>query len=124
MGKKDRKDEVPGTVFKVGGIAFAFLIIGYQSALFVHRAAALYIAAHRDAPDTVYVVDEALAARLLEGAAEAGGQRESIAPSGQSGGAREAAHAAGRKLHFQPQHRERRGSYAPGVQRETGSVYR
>lgn len=84
MGKKDRKDEVPGTVFKVGGIAFAFLIIGYQSALFVHRAAALYIAAHRDAPDTVYVVDEALAARLLEGAAEAGGQRESDAPPGQS----------------------------------------
>lgn len=55
MEKKDRKDS-PTTVFKVGAIALAFLIIGYQSALFVHRAAELRIAAARDKPDTVYVV--------------------------------------------------------------------
>lgn len=55
MEKKDRKDS-PTTVFKVGAIALAFLIIGYQSALFVHRAAELRIAAARDKPDTVYIV--------------------------------------------------------------------
>ncbi len=55
MANRDKKDEAPGTVFKVGGIALAFLIIGYQSALFVHRAAELHIAALQDAPDTVYV---------------------------------------------------------------------
>lgn len=55
MEKKDRKDS-PTTVFKVGAIALAFLIIGYQSALFVHKAAELRIAAARDKPDTVFVV--------------------------------------------------------------------
>ena len=66
MEKKKGKDSGPsGTVFKAGGIALAFLIIGYQSALFVHRAAQLRIAAIRDHPDTVYVVDPGLASRLL-----------------------------------------------------------
>ena len=59
------KDRAPSSVFKVGAIALAFLIIGYQSALFVHRAASLRIASLRDHPDTVFVVDEALAARVL-----------------------------------------------------------
>ena len=66
MEKKKGKDSGPsGTVFKAGGIALAFLIIGYQSALFVHRAAQLRIAAIRDHPDTVYVVDPGVASRLL-----------------------------------------------------------
>ena len=55
MAAKDKRSETPGTVFKVGGIAFAFLIIGYQSALFVQRAAELRSASLRDHPDTVYV---------------------------------------------------------------------
>ena len=41
--------------FKVGAIALAFLILGYQTALFVTRAAGLKLAANRDRPDTVYV---------------------------------------------------------------------
>lgn len=41
--------------FKVGAIALAFLVIGYQTALFVGRAARLRIEAHRDRPDTVYI---------------------------------------------------------------------
>lgn len=41
--------------FKVGAIALAFLILGYQTALFVTRAASLKLAANRDRPDTVYV---------------------------------------------------------------------
>lgn len=66
MRAKDSKDNgTPGSVFKVGAIALAFLVIGYQSALFLHRAATLRIESLRDTPDTVYVVDETLAARLL-----------------------------------------------------------
>ena len=64
MDKKNSSDKAPSSVFKIGGIALAFLIIGYQSSLFVHKAAALYITAKRDAPDTVYVVEPALASRL------------------------------------------------------------
>ncbi len=55
MGRKSSKDKAPSSVFKVGAIALAFLIIGYQAALFVHRAAALSIASLRDHPDTVFV---------------------------------------------------------------------
>lgn len=39
----------------VGIVALVFLIIGYQTALFVHSAAVAKIAANRDEPDTVYV---------------------------------------------------------------------
>lgn len=52
--------------FTVGAIALVFLIIGYQAALFIHRAASLKLAANRDRPDTVYVIDSSLARRLLE----------------------------------------------------------
>lgn len=37
-----------------------FLIVGYQTALFIHRAAVMRIAANRDSPDTVYVIKEAV----------------------------------------------------------------
>ena len=58
--------------FKVGAVALAFLTIGFQSALFIRRAAVLRIASHRDAPDTVYVVEDDVARRLLgDGAAGA-----------------------------------------------------
>ena len=38
-----------------GIIALVFMIIGYQTALFVHHAAVMKITANRDAPDTVYI---------------------------------------------------------------------
>ena len=41
--------------FVMGVIAVLFLLVGYQTALFLHRAASTKIAAHRDAPDTVYI---------------------------------------------------------------------
>ena len=41
--------------FVTGAIALAFLITGYQTALFMHRAAVLKIVADADRPDTVYV---------------------------------------------------------------------
>lgn len=57
MEKNSKRNDrrAPSSVFKTGGIALAFLIIGYQSALFVQRAAVLKIAAVRDVPDTVYI---------------------------------------------------------------------
>lgn len=71
MGKNRQKSirERLGASFSFGAVSLVFLITGYQVACFVHRAAALKIVADRDAPDTVYVVDEALAARLLSGLA-------------------------------------------------------
>jgi len=59
MGKKE-KPEGEHSAFKAGAVSLAFLIIGYQSALFVHRAAALRIIANEDRPDTVYIPVPAL----------------------------------------------------------------
>ena len=42
----------------MGVVALVFLLVGYQTALFVHRAAVTTIASNRDAPDTVYVYNE------------------------------------------------------------------
>lgn len=41
--------------FVTGVIAIVFLIVGYQTALFIHRAAVVKVVANRDEPDTVYV---------------------------------------------------------------------
>ena len=41
--------------FLTGVIALVFLLVGYQTALLVHRAAVVRIAANRDEPDTVFV---------------------------------------------------------------------
>lgn len=66
--KKSESDSRFSLSFKVGAIALVCLIIGFQTALFVRQAAVSAVAAHRDRPDTVYVVDSALAAELLHGA--------------------------------------------------------
>lgn len=49
----------------MGAIALVFLIIGYQVAVFVHHAAKVKLAANVDRPDTVYVIAEGVARRLL-----------------------------------------------------------
>ena len=54
-GKKKRS-KLNGS-FVTGAIALVFLIIGYEVALFVHKAAVTRIAANRDRPDTVYVYE-------------------------------------------------------------------
>ena len=41
----------------MGAIALVFLAIGWQTALFVHKAAVAHIAASRDRPDTVYIYE-------------------------------------------------------------------
>ena len=65
-GKKtQKKSNGLSASFVTGAIALVFLIIGYEVALFVHKAAATRLVANRDHPDTVYVVDEELARRVL-----------------------------------------------------------
>lgn len=59
----------PSAVFKVGAISLAFMILGYQVALFMHRAAAERIVANRDCPDTVYVLDREMAKEILSDSA-------------------------------------------------------
>jgi len=53
--KEDTDPKSSSAAFKVGAIAFAFLIVGYQAALFIHKASVLRIESLRDRPDTVYV---------------------------------------------------------------------
>ena len=67
----------PSGVFKTGAIALAFLIVGYQVALFVQRAAQNRVVANRDRPDTVFVVDRALAEKVLGGGKAAKPDNES-----------------------------------------------
>ena len=41
--------------FVVGVVVLVFLIVGYQTALFIYRASVMKIVSNRDHPDTVYV---------------------------------------------------------------------
>ena len=59
MKKKERMSRS----YVVGIISLVFLIIGYQTALFVHKAAVAKIVSNRDHPDTVYVVNEDIVVR-------------------------------------------------------------
>jgi len=62
----EKKGKPSSASFKVGAIALAFLVIGYQAALLVCRASLLRIEANRDRPDTVFVYQgDGTAAREL-----------------------------------------------------------
>lgn len=56
---KNSKDDGrrPSASFVVGAVALLFLIIGYQAALFIHKASVARVIANHDAPDTVYLKD-------------------------------------------------------------------
>lgn len=55
MPTENRKKTSSSATFKTGAVSLAFLIIGYQASIFIHKAAVLRIEANRDRPDTVYV---------------------------------------------------------------------
>ena len=55
MKEKDNKRSGLSESAVQGVIAIVFLLVGYQTALFIHQAAVMKIAANRDEPDTVYV---------------------------------------------------------------------
>ena len=61
----EKKGKPSSASFKVGAIALAFLVIGYQAALLVSRASLLRIEANRDRPDTVYIFSDRTAVREL-----------------------------------------------------------
>lgn len=65
--------------FLTGVIALVFLLVGYQTALFIHRAAVVKIAANRDNPDTVFVYVQPESAGQ-ESCSNANGQKE-VRPS-------------------------------------------
>lgn len=56
------------TSFTAGAVAIIFLIIGYQMALFIHRAKGLATKEGRIQTDTVYVIDKSLADKILDDA--------------------------------------------------------
>lgn len=56
MGEdRKRKSGKLSESYVAGIIALVFLILGFQVAVFIHKAAVAEIVANRDAPDTVYV---------------------------------------------------------------------
>ena len=76
--KDSKKDGKPSASFIVGAVALLFLIIGYQSALFIRKASVARIVANHDHPDTVYVYDS------VESAAVTGRSRKTVSGYGQS----------------------------------------
>lgn len=54
MGK-DKEGKKVSASFATGVVALVFLAVGYQTALFIHSAAVVHIAAGRDTPDTVFI---------------------------------------------------------------------
>lgn len=92
----ERKTEGGGSSagFRAGAVALAFLIIGYQASLFIHRAAVLRIESLRDRPDTVFVAvqeepRDGSAGPVRDG--EPQGRQGGGGPAGRGSNAREAA---------------------------------
>lgn len=73
MGK-DKEGKKVSASFATGVIALVFLAVGYQTALFIHSAAVVHIAAGRDTPDTVFIYSNE--------AGDSGGRRPSATISG------------------------------------------
>jgi len=88
-GKKRGKNKRPSASFVTGAIALVFLIIGYQVALFVHKAATLRIEANRDHPDTVYIY----ASPEVPASAVANNRADATSDAGTSGFAKNKADA-------------------------------
>lgn len=55
---QDKEKNKSSVLFRSGSVCLVFLVIGYQGALFINRAAVLHIEANRDRPDTVFIVRE------------------------------------------------------------------
>lgn len=55
--EKKTKNSCSSTL-KIAAVSLVFIILAYQCALFINRAALLHIEALRDKPDTIYVVEK------------------------------------------------------------------
>ena len=63
--KENQTSHSTSASFRVGAGALIFLIIGYQVALFVYKASVARVVDKSTNPDTVYVLDRALAEEIL-----------------------------------------------------------
>ena len=70
--------------FVTGAIALSFLVIGYQTALFIHRAAALRLLSNAVVPDTVFVSggESCIQDAVLESESSVQGRECSVGLSG------------------------------------------
>lgn len=66
MKSKESKKSGLSESFIIGVIAIVFLLVGYQTSLFIHRASVTKIAANRDYPDTVFVYREPASVSVAE----------------------------------------------------------
>lgn len=57
----------PSASFVIGAVALLFLIVGYQAALFIHKAAVARVIANYDEPDTVFVYERMVGDDSAEG---------------------------------------------------------
>ena len=55
--EEGKRQRTLSSSFTTGAVALVFLIIGFEVALFVHKAAVTRLVADRDRPDTVYIVE-------------------------------------------------------------------
>ncbi len=92
--------------FKTGAIALAFLILGFELALFVQRAAVARIVANRDRPDTVFVAPQP------DGAVAAGPEALAVGvPSAGSEIQRSAHHSPKARALYESSHKRRIESF-------------
>jgi len=77
--KMERDDKRPSESFVMGVVVMVFLILICQTAIFVHRAAVMKIAANRDEPDTVYIYEPAAVSQT--GASYSPSVRKNVAHS-------------------------------------------
>jgi len=80
----EKKKVSVSAAFKLGCISLAFLILGFQTALFVHKAAVTKIVACRDHPDTVYVYMSPKSSGETSAKTETAWKRDSTHRSGTS----------------------------------------
>lgn len=71
----------PSASFVVGAVALLFLIVGYQAALFIHKASVARIIANHDEPDTVFVYAQGNASQATGISAD---ERQDASPSSAS----------------------------------------
>lgn len=79
----ERESGKPGIIksFRLGAVCLAFLLIGYETSIFIHRASVERSSVLRERPDTVFVIDSAVAAEVLKT-----GPAETVAGTGASAG--------------------------------------
>lgn len=85
------KNRAPQRTRAIALVAFVLTVLAFQFFAFVYRAGERILLAHRDAPDTIFVIDSALAAKVLEGERKQNGVAKMEAKEGSGKGSARAA---------------------------------